>query len=46
MEWLALSGEGHGVYDEETRGEVYEKLLAFLERHWSSPGAAAAELKH
>jgi dipeptidyl aminopeptidase/acylaminoacyl peptidase len=28
-----LPGEGHGIYDEETRREVYEKLLAFLERN-------------
>lgn len=33
VEWVELSGEGHGVYDEETRKRVYEQLLAFLDRH-------------
>jgi dipeptidyl aminopeptidase/acylaminoacyl peptidase len=42
LEWLALSGEQHGVYDEETRREVYEKLLAFLERNLSPSSGAAA----
>jgi dipeptidyl aminopeptidase/acylaminoacyl peptidase len=32
-EWMALSREGHGVYDEETRREVYERILGFLDRH-------------
>lgn len=36
FEWLVLSREGHGVYDEETRREVYERILGFLERHLSS----------
>jgi len=30
LEWMALSREGHGVYDEETRREVYERILQFL----------------
>ena len=33
FEWMALSREGHGIYDEETRREVYEKILAFLDKH-------------
>jgi dipeptidyl aminopeptidase/acylaminoacyl peptidase len=33
FEWMALSREGHGAYDEETRHEVYERILAFLDRH-------------
>jgi dipeptidyl aminopeptidase/acylaminoacyl peptidase len=33
FEWMALSREGHGVYDEETRREVYERVLQFLDRH-------------
>ena len=47
LEWLALSGEGHGVYDEQTRREVYEKLLAFLDRHLAPPPSAvpAAQLQ-
>ena len=31
VEWMALSREGHGVYDEETRREVYERILKFLD---------------
>jgi dipeptidyl aminopeptidase/acylaminoacyl peptidase len=31
FEWLALGGEGHGVYDENTRREVYERILQFLD---------------
>jgi dipeptidyl aminopeptidase/acylaminoacyl peptidase len=43
LEWMALSGEGHGVYDEEARREVYEKLLVFLERNLArSPATNAA----
>jgi dipeptidyl aminopeptidase/acylaminoacyl peptidase len=33
FEWVALSGEGHGIYDESTRAEVYERILAFLAQH-------------
>jgi dipeptidyl aminopeptidase/acylaminoacyl peptidase len=36
FEWMSLSREGHGVYDEETRREVYERILAFLDKHLSS----------
>ena len=43
LEWMALSREGHGVYDEETRREVYERILEFLDKHLSAaPGAQAA----
>lgn len=38
VEWLALSREGHGVYDEDSRREVYERILAFLDRHLKSEG--------
>lgn len=31
FEWLALGGEGHGIYDEGTRREVYERILQFLD---------------
>lgn len=33
FEWMALSREGHGAYDEATRREVYECILAFLDKH-------------
>ncbi|HEX7035542.1 MAG TPA: S9 family peptidase [Pseudomonadales bacterium] len=39
MEWLPLRGEGHGIFDESTRAEVYEQMLRFLERHLA-PSAA------
>jgi dipeptidyl aminopeptidase/acylaminoacyl peptidase len=31
FEWLAYGREGHGVYDESTRREVYERMLQFLD---------------
>lgn len=33
FEWIALSREGHGIFDEETRRDVYERLLQFLDRN-------------
>jgi dipeptidyl aminopeptidase/acylaminoacyl peptidase len=30
FEFLALGREGHGIYDEESRREVYERILQFL----------------
>jgi dipeptidyl aminopeptidase/acylaminoacyl peptidase len=39
VEWLALGREGHGIYDEESRREVYERILQFLATNLSaSPG--------
>jgi dipeptidyl aminopeptidase/acylaminoacyl peptidase len=32
-ELIALRGEGHGIYDEQTRTEVYRGVLAFLDHH-------------
>jgi dipeptidyl aminopeptidase/acylaminoacyl peptidase len=43
FEWMALSREGHGVFDEETRREVYARVLSFLDRnlmHTDAPSAA------
>jgi dipeptidyl aminopeptidase/acylaminoacyl peptidase len=42
FEWMALSREGHGVYDEETRREVYERILKFLDRHLQAGGPSPA----
>jgi len=42
FEWMALSREGHGVYDEETRREVYERILKFLDRYLQPAETAAA----
>ena len=36
FDFLALSGEGHGVYDEQTRREVYERILQFLAANLSA----------
>jgi dipeptidyl aminopeptidase/acylaminoacyl peptidase len=41
-QWMELRGEGHGVYDEETRREVYERILEFLGRHLQTGAAATA----
>jgi dipeptidyl aminopeptidase/acylaminoacyl peptidase len=39
FEFLALSGEAHGAYDEATRREVYERILQFLAANLSArPG--------
>jgi dipeptidyl aminopeptidase/acylaminoacyl peptidase len=43
VEWMALGREGHGVYDEETRREVYERILAFLDRHLKAANVAAPQ---
>ena len=37
VDFLALSGEGHGVYDEQTRRDVYERILQFLSANLSVP---------
>ncbi len=31
--WRALGNEGHGIYDEKTREEVYTEILGFLDEH-------------
>jgi dipeptidyl aminopeptidase/acylaminoacyl peptidase len=41
VEWVSLSGEGHGVYDDRTRLEVYETILKFLDTHLMTPSSAA-----
>jgi dipeptidyl aminopeptidase/acylaminoacyl peptidase len=41
VEWLALGGEGHGVYDEATRREVYERILKFLSANLMTGRSAA-----
>jgi dipeptidyl aminopeptidase/acylaminoacyl peptidase len=33
VHWLALRGEGHGVYDEQTREQMYEAILEFFDTH-------------
>ncbi|HSN72006.1 MAG TPA: prolyl oligopeptidase family serine peptidase, partial [Steroidobacteraceae bacterium] len=42
VEWISFGREGHGIYDENTRRDVYERILAFLERNLT-PSAAVAE---
>lgn len=41
VEWMALSREGHNFYDEETRREVYERMLAFLDKHLMTANVTA-----
>lgn len=36
-EWIALGREGHGICEEDTRLEVYERVLTFLEKHLAPP---------
>jgi len=43
FEWMALSREGHGVYDEETRREVYERIIKFLDSNLKSDGSKTEE---
>jgi dipeptidyl aminopeptidase/acylaminoacyl peptidase len=46
VEWLYKPTEGHGFYDEKNVTEMYEKVLAFLDRSIGTaakPVAAAAE---
>lgn len=31
FEWMKLRGEGHGAYNEQTRLEVYQRVLEFLD---------------
>ena len=33
FEWMAIRGEGHGVHDEKTRKEVYERIIEFIDKH-------------
>jgi dipeptidyl aminopeptidase/acylaminoacyl peptidase len=42
LEWMVLRGEGHGVYDEESRREVYERILSFLDQHLKHATTSAA----
>ncbi len=37
FEWMAIRGEGHGVHDEETRKEVYERIIAFIDKYLKAP---------
>jgi len=40
VEWVALSHGGHGIFDEETRRDVYERVLQFLDKNLAvSPSA-------
>jgi dipeptidyl aminopeptidase/acylaminoacyl peptidase len=43
VEWLALGREGHGVYDENTRREVYERILQFLDANLRTPQPTASQ---
>jgi len=43
VEWLALGREGHGIYDEESRREIYERILQFLDANLRTPQATASQ---
>jgi dipeptidyl aminopeptidase/acylaminoacyl peptidase len=43
VEWLALGREGHGIYDEESRREVYERILQFLDANLRTPQPTASQ---
>ncbi|MGH8187049.1 MAG: alpha/beta hydrolase family protein, partial [Steroidobacteraceae bacterium] len=43
LEWVEIKREGHGVYDEQTRREVYERILAFLDKHLMAGMSAPAQ---
>lgn len=42
VELMTLQREGSAVYDEETRQEVYERILQFLDANLRTPPATAA----
>lgn len=41
-EWLVKAQEGHGFWKEEHRVELYEKMLAFLDKHIGKGAVPAA----
>jgi len=40
-EWMYERTEGHGYYSEQHLAQMYEKILAFLDRQIGTHGAAA-----
>jgi dipeptidyl aminopeptidase/acylaminoacyl peptidase len=42
-EWLYRRTEGHGFYNEKLRTEMYEKMLAFLNKHIGAGNDATIE---
>jgi dipeptidyl aminopeptidase/acylaminoacyl peptidase len=43
VEWLSLGREGHGAYDENTRRQVYERILQFLDANLRTPQPTASQ---
>jgi len=43
VEWLALGGEGHGIYDEDSRRDVYERILQFLDTNLRTSQPVASQ---
>lgn len=43
FEWLVFGREGHGVWDEDSRRQVYERILTFLDRHLMNRAEAAPQ---
>jgi dipeptidyl aminopeptidase/acylaminoacyl peptidase len=46
FEWMALSKEGHGVHDEQTRTEVYERIVEFLDKYVKASTATSATIDY
>jgi dipeptidyl aminopeptidase/acylaminoacyl peptidase len=42
VEYLELRGEGHGIFDENTRHDVYQRILGFLGQHMPPIGTGEA----
>src|SRR5690606_20621322 len=42
VEWLYQPSEGHGFFLEKNRTELYEKLIAFLDKNIGAPGKPVA----
>ena len=42
FEFLALGREGHGIYDEESRREIYERILQFLDTNLRTAPSTAS----
>jgi dipeptidyl aminopeptidase/acylaminoacyl peptidase len=46
FEWMALSREGHGIHDEQTRTEVYERIVEFLDKYSKAPTVTSATIDY
>jgi dipeptidyl aminopeptidase/acylaminoacyl peptidase len=42
-EWISEGREGHGIFDEASRTQVYEKMLDFFGKHIGLPPTTSAK---